>query len=583
MSVSISETPRRAEAKVPTARRTSLPRWFADYHGVMAVVLYAIVIVAYERYPIEHLASACSCQNSDPSQWMWTWKWFIYAFGHGLNPLFTNEIWPGRPFDLAAVTLAPTTAILGVPLSVLFGPLVAFNLLAFASPVLSGWAAYRLCRYISGAPYASILAGYTYGFSAYELGHLLGHLNLLPVFVPPMLLLLVLRYVNGEVTRRRMIISGLILLLLQFGLSTEVLFDMSYVGAFTFIVAFIFAPAERRRLIEVAILLVIAYALMAAICSYYIYWQIHGPQESGGAAAGYPADLLSSFFPTPTFHFGANKFAGLAASFNTGDPYEQNSYLGAPLIGIMLAFAFSSWRRGGTKIIVISSLFTFVMSLGVYLIVAGKQFFELPYGWFAHHFSFFNEAFPSRLGLFVGLGGALATALWISWARGRVNTMWRWFVGLLAVALLLPSPGLPGRINSQAQPAFFTSDIYKRYVKPKEIVMTIPFSQGGDEMLWQADTDFYFRLAGGYLGFEPPQYAAIPIVYYQLYGGSSIPMPLATGVSELRSFVATHHVGVVLVQVAQEQNWPLALRAGHFRLKAVTGGMAVWQLPRDLS
>jgi hypothetical protein len=578
--VSVSQRSVPAAEEAPATRVTRLPRWFEDRHGWIAAAIYLIVVIGYEHYPIQHLGSVCSCQNSDPTQWMWSWKWLTYAIGHGLNPLSTNLIWPGKPFDLASITLAPTTALAGIPLQALFGSIAAYNLIAFSSPIICGWAAYRLCRYVSGAPWPSILAGYTYGFSAYEVGHLLGHLNLLLIFVPPMLVLLVLRYIDGEVSRRRVLISGFILLLLQFGLSTEMLFDMSYLGAFCFIVGFCVSPPHRRRLIEVVILLAIAYALMALLCSYYIYESVHGPQESGGAATGFPSDLNSYLVPTQTFKLGSGTFQSLSSGFVTGNPYEQNSYLGLPLIGIMLAFGFTSWRQRATKVIVLGSIVAFVLSLGVFLTISGLQFFELPYGWLLH-FPFFNEAIPSRLGLFVALGAALGAALWISWARGRANTVWRWLVGLVAVGFLLPNPGLYGRIDTPAQPKFFTTSIYKNYVRPHEIVMTIPFSQSGDDMLWQADTDMYFRLAGGYLGYPPPQYSAIPIVHFQLYTGA--PIPPAHGVSEIRSLVSTHHIGVVLVQVAQAQNWPSLLIAAQFRLEATVGGMQVYALPKGLS
>lgn len=58
------------------------------------------------------------------------------------------------------------------------------------APTLSAWAAYMLCRRVTGGFWPSLAGGYVFGFSSYELGHL----NLSLVFIPPLIgYLLVLR------------------------------------------------------------------------------------------------------------------------------------------------------------------------------------------------------------------------------------------------------------------------------------------------------------------------------------------------------------------------------------------------------
>ncbi len=576
MELSVADMSPRSQTTEPPAPALAgrLPRWFEDWHGWIAATIYLVVIVAYERYPLEHIQSVCSCLNSDPTQWMWSWKWFIYAIGHGHNPLFTDRIWSGQNFSLAGITLSPTAAIAGIPLTALFGTVAAYNLLMVAAPVISGWAAYRLCRYLSGAPWASILAGYTYGFSAYELGHLLGHLNLIYVFVPPMLVLLILRYANGEVSPRRMLISGSVLLIIQFGLSTEVLFDMTCMGIAAFIFALVCLPGRRPRLLESAAMLIIAYVVMGVICSYYIYQSLRGPTESVGAAQGFTGDLVSYFVPSSTFKLGAVKFASVSSKFMTNNQFEQNNYLGAPLCGILLAFTFTCWRRRVTRVIALTALVAFIWSLGVTLTIDGQGTITMPFHLLAS-LPLFKLITPSRLGLFVALPAALATALWISWARSPGNRIWRWIVGLAAVAFLLPNSGLSGRINGLYNPPFFTTSLYKKYLKPNEIVLTIPYSGRGDDMLWQADTGMYFRQAGGYLGNPPPWYAGYPIVEIQLFTGAPAP-DLKDAVPQLGSLLSDKHVGAVLVQPGAEQNWPAVLKGDHFHLEATAGGMEVY-------
>ena len=70
-------------------------------------------------------------------------------------------------------------------MTLLFGPIVSYNLLMLASPVLAAFFAFLLCRYITRSFAASLVGGYLFGFSAYMLGQLLGHLHLVLIFPIP--------------------------------------------------------------------------------------------------------------------------------------------------------------------------------------------------------------------------------------------------------------------------------------------------------------------------------------------------------------------------------------------------------------
>ncbi len=593
MGVSVSHAAASESVDTGQVASARLPRWFRDVHGGIAAALYLLVILWYDHATLAHLGSVCACSNMDPTQWMWSWKWIPYALIHGHNPLLTSEIWPGQRFDLAAITLAPILAIPGAPLTALFGPIAAYNVLTFAAPVLSGWAAYRLCRYLSGATWASILAGYLYGFSAFELGHLLGHLNLVFVFVPPLLILVVLRHLNGEISRCRATVFAAVLILIQLGLSTEILLDSSYLGALALIGGFILAPEYRPRIVQTAILLAVAYLAVAVIGSYYIYQALSGPAESKHVGIGDPTDLLSYIFPTPVFKLGGLRFAGLSGGFSPNDPYEQNAYLGLPLIAIVLAFTITTWRRRVTKLVAVITAVAFVLSLGVKLTISGQAILWMPFN-VLEHLPVFDLSIPSRLGLFVALGAALATALWLSWAVGRRSTAWRWLVALAAVAIVWPNVAYPsppaaasqppyffantdlrppGRINAYAQPTFFTTGLYKRYLRRNEIVLAFPFSQFGDDMLWQAETDMYFRLLDGYLGAPPPSYAANPLVNL-LYGTGELPGASQAG--QLRSLLVGHHVGAVIIQDGQGGGLPSVLAGIGWRQRVAAGGVELF-------
>jgi hypothetical protein len=552
--------------------RLSFPRWFADWHGAVAAAIYLALILVFEHRAVGHLGSICACQSAaDPTQWMWSWAWFGHALLHLDNPLYTNEIWTPQPFNLAATTLAPATAIPGVPLEALFGPVVAYNVLTLAAPVINGWAAYRLCRYLTGKPWPSILAGYTYGFSAYELDQMLGHLHLIYVFVPPLAVLVLLRYVKAEISARRAAILLSILLLIQFGLSTEVLFDVTCVGGVLWIFSFLFARAHRGRLIRSLGVLLIAYAVMLVICAYYIHVELKVPSYAKFAGLSYPGDLLSYVIPTSVFQFGGARFAALSSELFTNNTSEQNQYLGIPLCLIVLAVAFDGWRHLVTKITIPTMLAAFLVTLSTPVYILGRGTVRAPFFWLTK-LPYFDLILPARLGVFVDLGAAVCLALWISWAVGRRAQIWRWLIGLLAVACLVPNLGFPERTGPFVAPTFFTSRMYKHYLTRNEVVLTLPFSNNGFDMLWQADAHLYFKLAGGYFGAVPGSYSALPIVA-QLQANT----PGTGAVADLRSFDQSQHVGAIIVQDGQAGAWPAIFARAGWRMSAQVGGVEVFQ------
>jgi uncharacterized membrane protein YdjX (TVP38/TMEM64 family) len=109
-------------------------------------------------------------------------------------------IWTPGGANLAAATSMPAASLLLSPVTAAFGPIVAFNVLAFLGPVLGAWFAFRLCRYVTGAWLPSLVGGYVFGFSSYELGQLAGHPNLVLIFLVPAAVHLVLLWLDDAVS-----------------------------------------------------------------------------------------------------------------------------------------------------------------------------------------------------------------------------------------------------------------------------------------------------------------------------------------------------------------------------------------------
>ena len=58
--------------------------------------------------------------------------------------------------------------------------------------------------------------------------------------------------------------------------------------------------------------------------------------------------------------------------------------------------------------------------------------------------------------------------------------------------------------QSAREPRLLPTTAYRHYLARGESVLAIPFGFEGNSMLWQADTDFYFAMPGGYLSSVVP-------------------------------------------------------------------------------
>jgi hypothetical protein len=112
--------------------------------------------------------------------------WPAYAIVHGQNPLYSTAI--GYPTGVNLVFTA--YGIVMAPVTWLFGPVTAVNVVLTVSPVLSAVAMFALVRrWVSWMP-AAFLAGLFYGFSPFVVSNLgVAHVDFIMVAIPPLVAL----------------------------------------------------------------------------------------------------------------------------------------------------------------------------------------------------------------------------------------------------------------------------------------------------------------------------------------------------------------------------------------------------------
>jgi hypothetical protein len=536
--------------------------WLASgrRQATAALALYVAISIGYfGLHVLPHLGTEnVGLPNwTDPTVNMWSLAWWPHALLHGLNPLVTNALFAPDRIDLAATssTLCPLAGILGAPLTVAFGPIVSYNLLMLASPVLAAFFAFLLCRYITHNFAASLFGGYLFGFSTYILGHMEGHLQLVLIFPIPAAVHLVLRLIDERISERRFIALMALVLAALFLTASELALTFVALGSIALAVAFVLAPTERHHIIRIVKPILAAGAAAAIVTSPVIYYELHGTVRFGpkiGDIDG--SDALGFLVPPDLIRLGRKYFAALSqASNSSGSDAEAVTYVGLPLALIVARYTITRWRLTSTRILLSMLAVVAVLLLGSRLHIAGHPTISLPWKLLDHWL--LRDVIPLRLAVYMFLIVAVIAAKWLAQPRARGWALGKWAAAAASIAFLVPNIGGGLWRSRESNPAFFTTHQYRSVLTRGETVLVLPFGQLGNGMLWQAETGMWFRMAGGYLSpVYPADYEADPL--FPALFRHARPDP-----QTLRSFLARRHVGAVIVDPKTPERWPKALAA----------------------
>ncbi len=543
------------------------------------IAYVAVAVLTIGRFAVLHPNSVCSCVGSgDPAAYMWALSWWPHALAHGLNPFVSHELWAPSGVNVAQGAMIPTAAIAMAPITALFGPVVSYNVLSVASPVLAAAGAYLLCRRIVGRELPAAVGGYLFGFSAYEFGQLQGHLNLTLIFLMPLIALLALRRAEGAVSRAVYLGAMACLLVLQAGLSSELLADAVAVGAVTLLAAYLLGDVKWRHAVAgIARETLVAGVVAIILASPFLYYALFSGAFPKGAPAlpdVYGMDLLNPFFPTYATWLGSKAFLSLGLTYTQGNVTEAGGYLGIPLIIGFLIWALGDARSSALSRVLLTVCGATVLgALGAHLHIAGQQTIVLPFNWI-RHLPIADNVLPVRLFMFTTLATAVGLACWLaSDARGGTK---RWAVVVAGLVLVLPNLLRPLYGTSPHNPKLFSSSLYRHYLRNGDTDLVLPFGANDVSMLWQAETGFYFRMPEGYVSGVIPAAFAGNITVARLV--SDTPPPPA----ELGTFIREHAVDHVIVDPMSKGVWPSELASLGFHGRLV-GGAFIYTVPSEAS
>lgn len=521
-----------ADTLDPAATRRA---WTGDLAAVAVYLVLGFIVFA----PI-WTAGGATHMPVGGDQWRNVWfdQWTVRAVSGGHNLLYSDYAnYPGG-VNVLLNAGAPLLSLVFSPITVLFGPIAAFNLSLTLALPLSAATAYLLIRRVVGWRLAAFAGGLLYGFGPEEIAHGFGHVNLSFAALVPLIVLCVYELTIRQQGRAWRWGLGLgLLVVAQFFVSSEVLLETVLMSAAAIIIAALVSPAEvHPRLAHVVRGIGVGTVTAAVLLVWPVLFMARGPAHVAGpvqlVAQTYRSNLLAPFVPdslqllsVPSWRATADRFAS--------SPVENGSYLGLPLIVMLLAGIF--WRRRDKAVLVagLAGVVAFILSLGGALAIRSSPAFNgaggavgripLPEALLSK-LPLLENLIPARFALQVTLFAAIVGALlmdgihrrWVERGVGSAkSTAGVCAMALVALLPLLPA-GLVSGVGPDATPAGFSAA--SQPVPEGSVAVVFPFPSGTypDPILWQADSDIRFKMPGG--SFFVPQGRGRRVAYSTLLG-----------------------------------------------------------------
>lgn len=471
--------------------------------GLQALLLYLIgaFLVTWDAWATPTTRWIGSC--CDPEQSIWFLRWVPYAIGHVSDPFVTHQLNAPDGVNLMWNTAMLPWGLLATPITLLWGPILAYNLSMLAAIVLSAASARLVVQRYVGGTVAPLVGGAVYGFSPYVISHAALHLNLAMAWVPPLVLLvfddLLVRHSHSP--WRLGAILGL-LGLVQLLTTEEILATTAISGLLVLAIL----ALERRSQIRAALAqlfkaLAVSAATLGVLGAWPLSVQFFGPNripEGLIDLRGFSTDLLNLVIPTRYQLFAPPEATRISSDFSQLF-HEADAYLGLPLIVVLAVIVVLGRGDVRVRTATIGGLVTLVLSMGGHLFVGGTST-GIPLPWsVVSGLPILEDVAASRFVIFTWLAVAVLIGFGFERAmRGSARQVAPRLAALgLALLLIVPAP-LPSR--SVAIPAFFARWAQEG-MRPDATILFAPFFRdgaGADPMLWAAIAGDEPRMVEGY-------------------------------------------------------------------------------------
>ncbi len=366
----------------------------------------------------------------DSFQHVW-YQWWMK------ETLLELGVWPNQISHLyypqgashPVLALHPFVPLFFLPITLLSGPLVSYNVAFLATFVLSGLTGYLLCRYLTGNVWAGIIGGLIFAFHPNRFGHAAaGHLLLTTNYLLPLYalsLLILLRRPSMKMAVWHGIVTGLL------ALAQPTHIGYGIIPIFLVIViAELFIPnigsGQKNSPLWGARGAWLLISLVLALLIFFPFaWPTLAESQQGNLdyltpdnLTEHATDLLAFVLPSPFNPILSS--LGLVPAFGETiidgfrDLEEQLAYPGLIAFGLMGVAVWQRWREARRWLIL--ALGSALLSLGPLLKIAGEVTpIWLPYQALLQLPFFSWSRTPGRLNMTVMLGVAVLAAFGAAW------------------------------------------------------------------------------------------------------------------------------------------------------------------------
>lgn len=566
-------------------------------HAVLIGVVGYLVLATLRYSAIWQGGNVIVGGPPDNGQHAWELAWWAFALTHGANPLTTNYLSAGNhPINLMWNNSTALLAVLALPITLLASGLAAFNLLMVATLWASTSISFLCLRHFTDRPLAAWSAGLLFGLSpAVTVDASSGRLPWVSLFFLPVFLLLYIQLVVRREGRRWLLGLALGLSLAgQLMLSEELTADLVLVAV---VMTVLLGITHRDQLLPTvrfaSPVLIAAIVVALLVAGYPLYVQFFGPGHVHGgvvALGRVVSDLAGFVVPTPY------QVLNLGAAFPTFDSLQTSlgisgSYLGLPVLAILVFMGIRQWRDPATRWALVLVLVAMVLSLGPQLIVLGHPT-GLPLPWAVlKHVPLLRLAAPRRLMVFAYLGAAvvLVRLAQLEWADFP-----SWLKLVSVAACLITLAPVSAVLTTANVPPFFSGRAIMA-MRPGSLAILAPtgtYPRSGtatlaQDMIWQADSGFRFRMVWGDL-IQPSGSGHAVLIpksplgaeLYRLEQGSEPPLT-PTKIAQLRSYLLSTGADYVLLGPSSARRAILRLFEQILDQRPATaGGVYLWVIHR---
>ena len=491
--------------------------------------------------------------EGDASLPIWTNEFVSHVsqwFSNG-SPFFTDSIYHPHGLNLLANTTSFGLAVLLIPVTWLIGPIGAFNVSMFVSPILSATAMMWALKRFVPSPYARGVAGLVWGFSPFAMeAFYWGWPNFLLLVTPPIVMWALIELFHRDIGARRLglIVGAVLAVQITIGAEIAALCVVATVIAAIFVgVPYL---ATRRRLPA---------ELTWSRLGWTGLWAV-----VGFAPIGAPVALYATFGPAHLDTWVWDEVfmrAGMPWSPLVNHPIVTGSlgYRWDPVMPNHFFFGWPALLAAALAVVFLRHPLARVVSVlglvGIWFMRGGDAFLHpLEILW---NLPVFRNIISGRYIVFTWFALAVLTALAITAAsrffeQRHLNS--RLQVGAIATVLLIalyqPAHAVifAGPWHTQSPRHDPALSLYGRSATTTKVIMAYPAWKSGSSMIQQETEQLNTKLIGGWgpqPGYTPREREAA--IYLMRINSGLLPIASSTQLAELNYFINKRRVDTILM------------------------------------